>query len=466
MLAAASVALAAGCAAAEPGSAATSSEITPVTQASTSARGVTAHAINVEFPVANLSALSGQFGFATDAEYGEQVKAIDLFVNHINSTGGINGRTINPIITSFDPTNESELHALCTDWTQGSPPVFAVLDGLGTWSGDSQLCITQQGHTPFLGQWSTVSNWITAGSPYLWWTGPDDAAIIRATVTWGHSSGLLGGSRKVGVIAGDRASDQQALEQYLLPDLKKVGVNPLVVTIPAQPSETAATNSEAQLAVERFKAAGVTSLIPLVPFNAFFPVLSDETSQNYFPRLLLSDYESSIESGLGLIPVPFEKALDGQEGVTTETLGGVDDARPQSQGGYDPGDRECWVIWHKAYPEIPKGNMNDFIEEQGPVQGWCQEIRLFAQAATMAGKDLNRRTFVEAMSRITDFPGGYSPVLAYGPDKFFGPSQYQVVSLHTNVPPSAMCRLPLGHLPPQGVCWHIVQTWKPLPAAG
>ena len=90
-----------------------------------------------------------------------------------------------------------------------------------------------------------MSNWTTAGSPYLWWTGPDDAAIIQATVTWGHSSGLLGGSRKVGVLAGDRASDQLALKQYLLPDLRKIGVNPLVVTIPAQPSETAATNSAA-----------------------------------------------------------------------------------------------------------------------------------------------------------------------------------------------------------------------------
>ena len=49
------------------------------------------------------------------------------------------------------------------------------------------------------------------------------------------------------------------------------------------------------------------------------------------------------------------------------------------------------------------------------MQGWCQEIRLFAKAATMAGKDLNRRTFVEAMSHITNFPGGYSPVLSYGP---------------------------------------------------
>ena len=53
--------------------------------------------------------------------------------------------------------------------------------------------------------------------------------------------------------------------------------------------------------------------------------------------------------------------------------------------------------------------MTDFIEEQGPVQGWCQAIRLFATAARDAGPDLNRRTFVTAMSKITDFPGHQHP---------------------------------------------------------
>jgi hypothetical protein len=107
--------------------------------------------------------------------------------------------------------------------------------------------------------------------------------------------------------------------------------------------------------------------------------------------------------------------------------------------------------------------MNDFIEEQGPVQGWCQEIRLFARAAVMAGKDLNRRTFVEAMSRIKNYPGGSSPILSFGPGKFAGPSEYQVVRLHVNKPPSSQCRTPLGTLPPQVVCWHQVQSWKPFP---
>ena len=389
---------------------------TSVNQASTSTRGVTATQINVVFPVVNLEALASELGFAGDVEYSEQVEAIHLFVNTINHAGGINGRKINAIISRFDPTNEAEMRALCKDWTEGSPAAFAVLDGVGDWSGDNELCVTQEGHTPFIGQWTTVSNWTQrrvariCGGP-----DPTTSAILQATVDWGLSSGLLGGNVKVGVIAGDRASDQLALKQYLLPDLERAGVDPVVETLAANPAETATTNTEAPLIVQKLRAAGVTSVIPLVPFNVFFPVLQAETQQQYFPKLLLSDYEESIESALGLIPVPYEKALDGQEGVTTETLGGVDDWRPQSQGGYDPSVRACFTVWHKAYPQVPKGNQNFFFEEQGPVQGWCQEIHLFAAAATAAGRDLNRRTFVQAMSQDQELPRWVLPGLQLQP---------------------------------------------------
>jgi Periplasmic binding protein len=443
--------------------ASTVTTVTPPDEASTSSRGVTAHSINVVFPESNLTALSANLGFEADVEYSEQTKAIDLFVKQINDSGGINGRTINPIIVPFDPTNEASMRALCLQWTQGSPAIFAVLDGIGTWTGDDQLCVTQEGHTPLISQWTTVTNWTQEGSPYLWWTGPDDASILQATVNWGVSSGRLGRTIKVGVIAGSRASDQLALKSYLLPDLKRAGITPVVKTIDADPSDPATTSSEAPLVVQQLRADDVTSVIPLLPFNDFYPILQAETQQQYFPTLLLSDYEESIESALGLIPVPYEKALDGQEGVTTETLGGVDDSRPYADGGYDPGDRSCWDIWHKAYPETPPGNMNDFIEEQGPVQGWCQAIRLFETAAKAAGPDLNRRTFVEALSKLSNFPGGYAPVLSYGPDRFSGPSQYRVVRLHTNLPPTSQCKTPMKPLGPQTVCWVAVTNWQPLP---
>ena len=435
---------------------------TPVDQASTSTRGVTATTINVAFPVVNLSGLSSQLGFAGDVEFSEQTKAIKLFVSDINSHGGINGRKINPIISGYDPTSETSMRALCKDWTEGAPAAFAVLDGASAWTGDSQLCVAQEGATPFLGAWTTVTNWTQMGSPYLWWTGPDQAAVLAAVVQWGQSAGLLGGSRKVGVIAGDRASDQLALNQYLLPDLRNIGVTANVQTIASNVANSATTQAEAPLVIEKLKSAGVNSVIPLLPFNDFFPVLQAETQQSYFPRLLLSDYEGSIESGLGLIPIPYEQALNGQQGVTTETLGGFDDARPEAQGGYDTGLRSCYDTWHAAYPKPPKGAESFYIEEQGPIAGWCQEIRLFQQAATMAGHALNRRTFVQAMSRITNFPGTWYTTLSYSPTKMYGPTQYQVVSLHNNVPPSSACKLKTNHQP-QGTCWVVQEGYKPLP---
>ena len=430
--------------------------------ASTSSRGVTARSINVVFPVVSLNSLAGKEGFAQDVEFGEQTKAIHFFVNQINGRGGINGRKINPIITSFDPTNEATMRALCKDWTEGSPAAFAVLDGVGTWTGDNQLCITQEGQTPLISAWTTTTNWTKTGAPYLWWTGPDDSVILQATVNWGLSAGLLAGGHKVAVVVGDRASDQAALKQYLLPDLARAGVQATVETIAADPSETATTNSQAPLVIQKLRSAGVDSVIPLVPFNVFFPLLAAESAQQYYPKLLLSDYESSITSALGLIPVPYEAALDGQEGVTTETLGGFDDDRPQSEGGYDPGVRSCYVDWHKAYPKPPPGAESYFIEEQGPIALWCGVIRLFAAAAQSAGPNLNRRTFVQAMSRIKNFPGTVTPILSYGPNKFYGPTQYQIVALHNNVPPSTACKLKTNGQP-QGTCWVVKQSWTPLP---
>ncbi|HLX89731.1 MAG TPA: ABC transporter substrate-binding protein [Acidimicrobiales bacterium] len=432
-----------------------------IDQASTSTRGVVGNTINVAFPVANLTALSANLGFLGDTEFGVQPAAIHIFVNDINDHGGIDGKKINPIIQTIDPTNPAAVRALCKQWTEGNPPVFAVLDGVGSWVGDNQLCVAQEGHTPMIGQWTTVTNWTTAGSPYLWWTGADQAAILETLVTWGQSAGLLGPSVKVGIVTGDRTSDQVALHSYLLPALAKIGVtNPEIESMPSGVTDTAATTAAAPLVVQRLESAGVTSVIPLIPFNALFPYLGAATTQNYFPKLLLSDYESSINVALGLIPFPYEKALEGQEGVTVETLGGTDaPSSVVSAGGYDPGVQSCFDTFNAHH--APTSSTSKYIEEQGPIVSWCQVIRLFAAAARDAGPNLNRRTFVQAMSRVQNFTGTLSPTLSYGPNKFYGPTEYEVVSVHNNVPPGPLC-VPTYKGIPQGTCWHIVQSWQPL----
>jgi ABC-type branched-subunit amino acid transport system substrate-binding protein len=453
---------------AAPVSAATSSAQAAGTRAldraSTSSRGVSKTTINVVFPISNLTSLASNFGFAGDAEFSQQKNAINTFVSAANAHGGINGRKIHAIIVTFDPTNEAAMRADCLQWTQGNPAVFAVVDGLGSWTGDNQLCITQEGHTPFIGQWTTTSNYTKLGAPYLWWTGPDQASILSTLVTWAKSAKLVGGTRKVAIVAGDRASDQTALNKYLLPDFKQAGLpKPMIETIPAGASDTAATGSAAPLIVQRLQAAGINSVIPLMPFNAMFPYLQAESQQQYDPKLLLSDYEGSVESSLGLIPIPYEKELNGQEGVTVETLGGA-----PAPVGYDAGTANCYKVWHAAHPKpIPGQTLihgekaSTYIENQGPIAGWCQGVELFAAAAKKAGRDLTRRSFVKAMASIKNFQGTFSPTLSYGPGQYAGPSEYEVVKLHNNVPASSACALTSQKIT-QGTCWVTVQKWKPL----
>jgi hypothetical protein len=436
-----------------------------VDEASTSSRGVSATSINVVFPMSNLVSLSSNFGFAGDAEFSFQLQAIHTFVNAVNDGGGINGRKINPIIENFDPTNEVSMRAQCKQWTEGNPSVFAVVDGLGDWTGDNELCIAQEGHTPFIGAWTTISAWTAAAAPYLWWLGPDQSQILDTLVQWGKSAGLIGGTRKLGIVVGDDTSDQAALNSYLIGDLHAIGINnPVVETLPSDVSDAAATTAAAPLVVQRLEADGVDSVIPLIPLNAFLPYLSNETSQHYFPKLLLSDYQSTISLALGFIPVPYEQALNNQEGITTQTLGGTDaPTSVVSAGGYDAGVESCYKTFaaHNKLPLKGESSPSPYIEEQGPIVGWCQGIELFAAAARKAGRDLNRRTFVEAMASLTNFPGTWSPVLSFGPDKFAGPSEYRVVSVHNNVPPSSACVLTYQRKP-QGTCWHIIANWRPL----
>jgi hypothetical protein len=306
----------------------------------------------------------------------------------------------------------------------------------------------------------------------LWWTGPDQSQILSTLVKWGVQSGLLGRTKKVAIVEGDRSSDQLAVNDYLLPLFKAAGLPaPFVVGMPAQTSEGAEITTDAPLVAQRLAADGMQSVIPLiVPFNAFFPYLGAETTQKYFPKLLLSDYEETISASLGLIPIAVtSRRLNGQEGITVETLGGSDENSvtqngkttplPESQGGYDPGVQQCYDIW-KAHNAPPKGK-SPFIEEQGPIVGWCQAIELFAAAATKAGPDLTRRSFVEAMASIKNFSGTWSPVLSFGPDDFAGPTEYRVVRIHNNNPNQNACVLTYNGIP-QGTCWQVVTNWAPL----
>ncbi len=159
------------------------------------ARGVSADAINVVFPIISFSSIEGEFEIESDAEYGEQTKAIHLFVNQINQAGGIDGRKINPMIVSFDPTNPTNSGRCASSGPRATRRCSPCSTGSARGRGQRALR-HPKGHTPMLSQWSTTTNWTDLGSPYLWWTGADDAPIWRPPSTGGSARAVSDMARR------------------------------------------------------------------------------------------------------------------------------------------------------------------------------------------------------------------------------------------------------------------------------
>jgi ABC-type branched-subunit amino acid transport system substrate-binding protein len=400
-------------------------------------RGVTATHIKVVFPKADLGPIGQATGLTTTED---ENTAIMAYVNDINSSGGINGRLIDPEIVTYDPLNDSEMRADCKDWTE-SQQVFAVVDSYG-WHDDHQLCITQEGHTPLISKWTTVTDWTQRGNPYLWWTGPDSVEVLDNLVASSLDVLLR---NKFSVVAGDRESDKLAVG-YLKESLRRAGLAPFSIDELSFNAGIATTQS--QLLVQKLKQNDVKVVLPVLPFLTLISYLQTEDSQSYYPKLLLSDYESEIQAMLGLAESKYEAALQDTIGPTAFRLGS-----PEEPKGYTELGLRCSDQFHKQDP-----NWAHNLEGPGAAMTWCQNIYLFARAATMAGNNLNRDTFNNAMSQIQNFGGAVVPDLTFGSAQHAGPHNYRTVQIHVNGDKQCPKN---DQGADQGSCWLIKSDFQP-----
>jgi len=450
------------------GAEASSSATTP-NAVEPSTDGVTKSSVTIVFPVIDLSAAGASVGLEGISDEKDPL-GIKTYVREINDAGGINGRKINARIERFNPLDAAEMRAKCKDWTTGGD-VFAVVD-TGKWYDDNQLCITEEGHLPLISSWTTVTDWTDRGKPYLWWTGPDQADVLLNLVPWGMRQGLLAADKPFAVLAGDRAGDKLAVDEYLLPALRAQGLKPAVVdTITASVDDPSTAQSQARSAVTRLESEGVETVIPLLPVNAFRSYLAAAKAQQFAPKLMLSDYEGTVNVAIGLAEFQFPDLLSGQIGPTVYTLSSEDDDRPDGETklagpGYTPEAKSCWETYRKYNPKLLA--KQPYIEAQGPTMRWCDAIRLTAKALEAAGRNLNRRTFIEALGVITEFPSALNHRFSFSRNDHAGPADYRTVAPTKNVqtPEGNVCppRRPTADdaNPFHGSCWILVEDWRPL----
>ena len=369
------------------------------------------------------------------------------------------------MIVNFDPTNESAMRALCKQWTEGSPPVFAVLDGAGV-VDRRQRAVHHPGRPHAVHRAMDDGDQLDPGGRAL---SVVDGA--RPGPDPGHGGGVGDRPRacstpqpQVGIVAGDRTSDQVALNQYLLPDLRRAGLHrPAGRDPPVEPVRH--RRDQLRRAARRAAAEGGRGEVgdPAHPLQLVLPLPAQETRPELLPQAPAVGLRVLDPVTLGLIPIPYEQGLDGQEGVTVETLGGTDaPARREPRGRLQP--RRAELLRH-----VEGAQQADVVgvalhRGAGPDRGLVPGHPAVRGGGHRGGPrpqpaHLRRRPW----RRIQNFSGTYTPTLSFGPDKFSGPTEYQIVELTTTIRPSPLC-VPTYTGKPQGTCWHVVQSWTPLAA--
>ena len=253
---------------------------TPPTTAAPSATGpapgVTADSIKIGVTYVDTAALA-KVGLHYDL--GDWPGAYKALIAQINNAGGINGRKIDPIYVSVDPTGPQSAQAACVKLTEDQK-VFLVS---GFFVADAVNCVVDTHKTAVVGGNQTVQRLQGAKAP---WVTPLPGAeqptrVIKAL----KANGSLDG--KVGVFVG-QSEDTATLNNDIVPALKAVGVTPVDTAVMDAPvSDTAAIQNKVNLIAQKFQADGIDTVVLGGLAAANWPQYM--ASNPYRPKLMFLD---------------------------------------------------------------------------------------------------------------------------------------------------------------------------------
>ena len=290
--------------------------VTGPTSDGRSGPGVSAKEIRIGFvhdPNAGAVNKAAGVGAISSGDPSANVRAI---LDDINKHGGVAGRKLVPVFAQFDSTStqtlEQQWSAVCQTFTKDSPVLFTIEAGTAAFRD----CMARAGAGIISASLPTVGDSGFRSHPYfidMGYPNVDRLAAYLPTslmeqkyfTPWNVVSGQPAptGAVKVGVITYNDGVFTHAVDQVLVPALKKLGFTPLVervaeVNTASDYGAQAASVKNAQLA---FAANGVTHVIPFESnggLSTFF--MPTARAQGYYPRLGINSAsapEALLEAG-------------------------------------------------------------------------------------------------------------------------------------------------------------------------
>ena len=371
----------------------TTSDTTATTVLTGPAPGVTDDAVTIGVQYVDLTAISD----IANIDHGDYEAAYQALFDDINANGGINGRTLDPVIVGIDPTVTQAADEACVQLTEDDD-AFLVM---GFFLNDAVTCVGETHETAIIG--GSMSEERLARIQVPWYTtegGSDQTeTVIRAFAEAGEFDGTLG------VYASPGGDDLQ-MTDVVLPLLDELGIDVAQsATADAPADDITAVNAATAVVAEAFQAAGVDQVLTVGQSGLGWA--TGTADLDYRPQLLLTDpnsilaYTNDATHDLSVL-----------DGAVAGSLYGGD------QNIYDlDGMQDCLGVFADAGIEIPEPS-TAVPDEPTP---WtsaftaCSNVALLRALLEAAGDDLNYGTLAAgATGLVVDLPAQPEPV-TYGP---------------------------------------------------
>ncbi len=353
-------------------------------------RGVTPTSIKIGVNYVDAEALKKA---NRNQDLGDWPGAATALINKINKAGGIHGRKIILVNQPIDASSGLVSDAPCVKLTEDDK-VFLVA---GFFLLDQVNCVVGTHATAVVGGMVTPERLAKAKAP---WVTPIGGAnqtvqIIKAL----KAKGALKG--KIGVFAG-LASDAKAMNDEVVPALKKVGVTPVDTAVMDAPAtDTAAVQDKVDIIAESFKSAGVTSVVAVGQAGSNWPQYMERNP--YRPKLLFLN-PTAVTGYTGNSASTNTDILKG--GFTGGPYG------PDQAVFEEPTMQDCVKTLKKAGVESPSpANSPDtsVIKYQAALNV-CPPIYLMKALLQAAGRNLNYKTLGAAINGLkVKIPGDPTP---------------------------------------------------------
>jgi hypothetical protein len=328
-------------------------------------------------------------------------------------------------VKPFDVLSVDSMIAACRRMTQDHQ-VFGTITA-GGYDSVAQLCISRDNQTPLVNTEPQPASWYADAAPYLWSTLMTKNRMHRNHVRWMVESGEVGPNDRVGVVYHGIPNVGPAVEEAMLPELRRNGIEPVRVTKLSADDEQALAQIS-QVVVD-FQLQQINKVF--MPMNLIFKTqfMQQAEAQSYFPDYSDSDHYFGC---FDFVTTTYSaSSWDGTPCVSSSQVAGMRPAELEEFADNHPYQRYADEVYLKSHSD-GYTHGGELSEDEANAQRAIHSVMgtltlLLTEAADRVGPDLTRARWGVEMGNTGSFERHTAPhPLSFGPQKWDGPDHLTV----------------------------------------